>query len=54
MGGTSTAPLRPDEEFGGVEYLVFWGVASLAIAVHEWKKVWSTEQGFARLTVAHA
>ena len=40
--------------FGGVEYLVFWGVASLALAVHEWKKVWSAEHGFARLTVAHA
>jgi putative oxidoreductase len=25
--------------FGGVEYLVFWGVASAAIAVHAWKDV---------------
>jgi putative oxidoreductase len=40
--------------FGGVEYLVFWGVASFALAVHAWKEVWSSERGFARLTVAHA
>jgi putative oxidoreductase len=40
--------------FGGVEYLVFWGVASLALAVHGWKEVWSSEKGIARLTVAHA
>jgi putative oxidoreductase len=40
--------------FGGMEYLVFWGVASLAIAVHAWKEVWSNEKGFAPLTVAHA
>ena len=40
--------------FGGVEYLVFWGVASLALAVHAWKDVWSHERGLARLTVAHA
>jgi putative oxidoreductase len=36
--------------FGGVEYLVFWGVTSLALAVHAWKDVLSTEQGFARFT----
>jgi putative oxidoreductase len=40
--------------FGGVEYLVFWGVASLALAVADWKEVWAHEKGFARLTVAHA
>jgi putative oxidoreductase len=42
--------------FGGVEYIVFWGVASLALAVHAWKEVWSAEKGVARLTVvaAHA
>ncbi|ARQ01407.1 hypothetical protein CAK95_21590 [Pseudorhodoplanes sinuspersici] len=25
--------------FGGVEYIVFWGVASLALAVHAWKDI---------------
>jgi putative oxidoreductase len=40
--------------FGGVEYLVFWGVTSIALAVQAWKEVISTEKGMARLTVAHA
>jgi len=42
--------------FGGVEYLVFWGVTSLALAVYAWKEVFDKERGFARLTVvvAHA
>lgn len=40
--------------FGGVEYIAFWGIASLALAVHAWKEVWSAEKGFARLTVAVA
>jgi putative oxidoreductase len=40
--------------FGGVEYIVFWGVASLALAVHAWKEVWSAEKGVARLTIAAA
>jgi putative oxidoreductase len=41
--------------FGGIEYLVFWGVASLALAVHAWKEVWTNEKGLARFTalVAH-
>lgn len=39
---------------GGVEYLVFWGVVSLALAVHAWKEVLATQTGFARLTVATA
>jgi len=38
----------------GVEYLAFWGIASLALAVHAWKDVWASEKGIARLTVAHA
>lgn len=25
--------------FGGVEYIVFWGVTSLALAVHAWKDI---------------
>jgi putative oxidoreductase len=40
--------------FSGVEYLVFWGVASAALAIQAWKDVLATEKGFARLTVAHA
>jgi putative oxidoreductase len=42
--------------FGGVEYIAFWGIASLALAAHAWKEVWSAEKGYARLTavVAHA
>jgi putative oxidoreductase len=42
--------------FGGVEYLAFCGIASLALAVHAWKEVLNAETGFARLTVvaAHA
>lgn len=40
--------------FGGVEYLVFWGVASLALAVHAWKEVWTAEKGISRLTVVAA
>ncbi len=40
--------------FGGVEYLVFWGVASLAIAAQAWKDVLATQKGFARLTVVGA
>lgn len=39
---------------GGVEYLVFWGIVSLALAVHAWKEVLATQTGFARLTVATA
>lgn len=31
--------------FGGVEYLVFWGVASLALAVQAWKKILATRTG---------
>jgi putative oxidoreductase len=27
--------------FGGVEYIAFWGIASLALAVHAWKQEWS-------------
>ena len=37
--------------FGGVEYLAFWGFASLALAVHAWKEIWTTEKGISRLTV---
>ena len=40
--------------FGGVEYLVFWGVASAVLAIQAWKDVLATEKGVARLTVAHA
>ncbi len=40
--------------FGGVEYLVFWGVASAALAVQAWKDVLTTKTGVARLVVAHA
>lgn len=40
--------------FSGVEYLVFWGVASAVLAIQAWKEVLATEKGFARLTVAHA
>ena len=42
--------------FGGVEYIVFWGIASLALAVNAWKEVWTAEKGIARLTAvaAHA
>ena|ERR1044071_442910 len=42
--------------FGGVEYIAFWGIASLALAVNAWKEVWTAEKGVARLTVvaAHA
>jgi putative oxidoreductase len=36
--------------FGGVEYLVFWGVASLALAIYAWKEVWAAEKGISRLT----
>ncbi|NVO13654.1 MAG: DoxX family protein [Rhodoplanes sp.] len=39
---------------GGVEYLVFWGVVSLALAVNAWKEVLSTRTGFARLTAVTA
>jgi putative oxidoreductase len=40
--------------FGGVEYLVLWGVVSFGLAVQAWKEVIATEKGLARLTVAHA
>jgi putative oxidoreductase len=42
--------------FGGVEYIVFWGIASLAVAVHAWKQVLKSEKGSDRFTVidAHA
>src|ERR1700720_3602116 len=40
--------------FGGVEYIAFWGIASLALAVHAWKEVWSSKKGIARLTTAAA
>ena len=29
--------------FGGVEYIVFWGVASLALAVQAWKDMFAKE-----------
>jgi len=34
----------------------FWGIASLALAVHACKQVWNAESGIARLTTvaAHA
>jgi len=42
--------------FGGVEYIAFWGIASLALAVHAWKEVVKVEKGIDRFTVvaAHA
>jgi len=42
--------------FGGIEYLAFWGIASLALAVHAWSQVLSSEKGLARFTAisAHA
>jgi putative oxidoreductase len=40
--------------FGGVEYIVFWGVCSLALAVNAWKQVLSAEKGVSRLTVVTA
>ena len=39
--------------FGGVEYLVFWGIASAALAIQAWRDAMSAEKGFARLMVAH-
>jgi putative oxidoreductase len=40
--------------FGGIEYIAFWGVASLALAVHSWKEVLESEQGADRFTVVGA
>jgi putative oxidoreductase len=40
--------------FGGIEYIAFWGITSLALAVHAWKEAWSAEKGVARLTAAVA
>ena len=40
--------------FGGVEYLVFWGVVSLALAAHAWKDVLKTQTGMARLLAVGA
>ncbi len=44
--------------FGGIEYLVFWGVASAALAIQAWRETLAHETGFARLIVpvthAHA
>ncbi|WP_170149570.1 DoxX family protein [Rhodoplanes roseus] len=40
--------------FGGVEYLAFWGIVSVALAVSAWKDVLATTTGYARLTVANA
>ena len=42
--------------FGGIEYLVFWGVASAALAIQAWRETLAHEKGFARLIVpvAHA
>lgn len=39
---------------GGVEYLAFWGIVSLALAVNAWKEVLATTTGAARLTVVNA
>ncbi len=38
--------------FGGVEYLAFWGVVSLALGVHAWKEAFKAEEGIDRFTVA--
>lgn len=38
--------------FGGIEYIAFWGIASVALAVHAWKAAVKAEKGAARLTVA--
>jgi putative oxidoreductase len=40
--------------FGGIEYLAFWGLVSLALAVNAWKEVFASTTGLARLTVATA
>jgi putative oxidoreductase len=40
--------------FGGIEYIAFWGVASLALAVHSWQEVLESEQGADRFTVVGA
>ena len=40
--------------FGGVEYLVFWGVASAVLAIQAWKETHAAEKGLARFTVAMA
>ena len=54
----STAPSPPRACSGcgisaGSKYLVFWGVASAALAIQAWEDVMSTEKWFARLIVAH-
>ena len=36
--------------FGGVEYIAFWGIASLVLAVHAWKEVVKVEKGIDRCT----
>lgn len=40
--------------FGGVEYIAFWGVASLAVALHAWKEVLKLEKGTDPFTVIAA
>ena len=40
--------------FSGVEYLVFWGVASAVLAIQAWKETLAAEMGLARFTVAVA